>query len=329
MSLSEIRQIFGRDGIRDLVPAYGKLGAITDDTQMSLFTAEALIRGYHRWAGRGIVDLTGVAHHAYLRWLHTQGERSRHHPFAKTGGPWPDGWLVSLPQLHARRAPGNTCLAALIGGERGSPDEPLNDSKGCGAVMRMAPVGLVPSLADAFETGSELGALTHGHPTGYLAAGALALIVARTREGTPIADAVADAVRRLERGRGGEETANALAGALVAAERGSPGAERLEGLGEGWVAEEALAIAVYCALAADSFEEAIVLAVSHGGDSDSTGAICGAILGTAHGPSVIPERWLEPIELLPEITRLADDLATIGDATGEPSDEGFARYPGW
>src|SRR5436305_14060023 len=102
MSLGEIRARFGADGIRDYAPAYGRLGAITDDTQMTLFTAEGLLRAHNRGREKGIWHPPSIVHHAYLRWLHTQGM-----PTAFPGPTKHDGWLVTVPALHSRRAPGN------------------------------------------------------------------------------------------------------------------------------------------------------------------------------------------------------------------------------
>src|SRR5215469_1142760 len=74
MSYANIVREFGPEGIRDFAPAYGRLGAITDDTQMTLFTAEGLLRAYVRGCLKGICHPPSVVHHAYLRWLITQGE---------------------------------------------------------------------------------------------------------------------------------------------------------------------------------------------------------------------------------------------------------------
>ncbi|POX46141.1 ADP-ribosylglycohydrolase, partial [Streptomyces sp. Ru71] len=88
-----------------------------------------------------------------------------------------------------------------------------------------------------------------------------------------------------------------------------PDAERVERLGAGWVAEEALAIGVYCALAAPGVPEALLLAVNHSGDSDSTGSICGNLLGARHGDTGLPHTWLEQVEGRAVTAALADDLA--------------------
>ena len=101
----------------------------------------------------------------------------------------------------------------------------------------------------------------------------------------------------------------------------------MESLGGGWVAEEALAIGLYCALVARDFAHGVLLAVNHGGDSDSTGSIAGNLLGLVQGEKAIPGRWLERLELRDVITEVADDLwAHFGsDARAECHDRD--RYP--
>ena len=80
-------------------------------------------------------------------------------------------------------------------------------------------------------------------------------------------------------------------------------------LGEGWVAEETLAIAVYCSLKyADNFEKAIIASVNHSGDSDSTGSVTGNIMGAIHGYKSIPEKFISNLELKEVILEIADDL---------------------
>src|ERR1700674_3274576 len=98
------------------------------------------------------------------------------------------GWLLEPRNLLSRRAPGTTCLSALHS-SRGKVTRATNDSKGCGGVMRIAPVGMYFAhalsrerhpdrlLSDIFRTGNDLAAITHGHPSGCLSAGALAVMV--------------------------------------------------------------------------------------------------------------------------------------------------------
>jgi ADP-ribosylglycohydrolase len=193
----------------------------------------------------------------------------------------------------------------------GSTQHPLNDSKGCGGVMRIAPVGLASSGGDPFATGCEIAALTHGHPSGFLAAGFLALAVREAAAGTPLREACQEALEELRRHPAHEECTTAVERAMGLANerRGAATPEDVESLGAGWVAEEALAIGVFCALAAPDLESALLLAVNHGGDSDSTGAIAGNLLGASLGEAAIPERWLAVLELRGEVERMAGELA--------------------
>jgi ADP-ribosylglycohydrolase len=305
-SLRAIRARFGAEGLLEPTPAFGRLGAITDDTQMTLFTAEGLILAARDPAFAGLSGTVRSVHRAYLRWLRTQGERSEHPTFERTD----EGWLLGVEALHSRRAPGSTCLSALRGDRMGSTGQPLNFSKGCGGVMRIAPVGLARAVGDPFAAGCEIAAITHGHPTGFLSAGFLALAIRESAAGTPLPAASEEALEELRRHPSHEECAAAVERAisLSVEKRGAPSAEDVASLGEGWVAEEALAIAVFCALAAPDFESALRLAVNHGGDSDSTGAIAGHLLGASSGEAAIPARWLAVLELREEIERLAAEL---------------------
>ena len=325
MSLEEIRGRFGPLGVTGFADGAWPAGSITDDTQMTLFTAEGLLRAQVRGALKGIVHPPSVVDHAYARWLHTQGG---HSPRWREDSY--DGWLVGLPQLHARRAPGGTCLSALAAPQAGTVEQPLNDSKGCGGVMRIAPVGLLAPRDRAFSLGAEVAALTHGHPSGYLAAGFMAAVIAAVRDGEPLGAALDGATVELERHRGAEETLAAISAARRLVDVGAPFGESVEALGGGWVAEEALAIALYAVLATDSFADAVILAVNHGGDSDSTGAIAGNLAGIVFGEQAIPATWLVNLELRDEISRIAEDLhrATKGRAQWDPERE-WDRYPGW
>ncbi len=328
MSLAEIRDRFGADGLTDYASAYGRRGAITDDTQMTLFTADGLLRGWVRASERGIGNPLVAIHRAYYRWLLTQGERP---PTAINAGR--DGWLFQVEDLHSRRAPGMTCLSALREAEDLlSPEIAKNNSKGCGGVMRVAPIGLFASTIGAddrvFDMAAEAAALTHGHPTGFLAAGYLAVMIAAILRGEDVAGGMeaADIYLQSKDGRG--EVQRAVDTARELAARGRPSPEDIENLGGGWVAEEALAIAVCAALVARDFTDGVLLAVNHSGDSDSTGAIAGNLLGAQLGVAAIPIAWLDELELRTEIERIACDLEMIGSGR-IPSGRAWDGYPGW
>lgn len=251
--------------------------------------------------------------------------------FREFGGPAPpDGartWLRGHQWLYARRAPGSTCLHALAearGGEARVSQyggQATNDSKGCGAVMRSAPFGLLPSEPawDAFGLAAEAAGYTHGHPTGRLAAGALAAIISRLVAGDA-PPAAADAALGILAASGHHQETTAAVRRALAADVSRPSAETVETLGGGWTAEEALAIALYAALAfplPGQFLDALSLAVTHSGDSDSTGAICGNILGALHGETALPPQLAFEVEGRGTILQLADDFVWEFTAPGQ------------
>src|SRR5215510_3439728 len=125
ISIHAICSEYGSAGLTDYDVAYGRRGAITDDTQMTLFTAEGLLRAIARRRRDGVYRPSSAIHQAYIRWLRTQSESSRAH-FSEDKM---NGWLIGVKGLHSRRAPGNTCLSALRGEEMGAMQPPLNNSR--------------------------------------------------------------------------------------------------------------------------------------------------------------------------------------------------------
>ena len=323
MGWADIQARFGPKGITEFAPAYGQKGAVTDDTQMMLFTAEGLLRAFVGGSSRGICHVPAVIHHALLRWLLTQD-------YAPVADVQSTGWLIKHQALWSRRAPGNTCIQALAAAKRfGEPAQ--NDSKGCGAVMRVAPCAF---FGNAFEYASESGRLTHGHPSGHLAAGIFADVLQRmVEQGDSLDHALTESLERYGRVVGMDEVRSALERVLFYFYEGfRPTPERIARLGGGWVAEEALAIGVWCALFADSLEHGVVMAVNHDGDSDSTGLNAGHLLGAQCGVGAIPAQWLAQVELRDVIERVAADIERVPrefcGMYGEFDAEIVRDYPG-
>ena len=166
----EILRQYGENGVQGYVEFPDGTGSITDDTQMTLFTAEGILRAHARKKEKGSCDFVAAVRSAYRRWLKTQGGRV---PKTVSEEALDSGWLIHEKQLFAWRAPGNTCICSLeIPAEL---EKVPNDRKGCGTVMRMAPPGLFFAPEEAYEYGCRFSALTHGHPTGITAGGAFAI----------------------------------------------------------------------------------------------------------------------------------------------------------
>lgn len=306
-SLALIRTRFQR-GFANLPIHQGVQGAITDDTQMTLFTAEGLVRAAVRWTLKGICHPPGVIHHALLRWLVTQGETPR----AEVD----DIGLVADRRLHARRAPGLTCLDALRQ-VRNFGAQAMNGSKGCGTIMRVAPLVFVAE-DQIRDLAIECSTLTHGHPTGQEAAAAWALILRSLADGDGLEQAAATHAHSF-----GAETRDAILRGLQTPADGRP--ETTEQLGGGWTAEEALSIAIHACRCARDLEHGLIVAVTHSGDSDSTGAIAGNALGLMFPGQARSHRWAAQVECRDLIGRMAMDLAMA--MSGE-MDDLVTRYPG-
>jgi ADP-ribosylglycohydrolase len=315
IKLDEIKSRFGEEGITDLeLDQYTGKALISDDTQMTLFTADGLIWAYDRMSERGIGSFAGSGtYQSYLRWLYTQTRTlpDEHYDWLLDPQPHEAGSsILQYKELYSARAPGNTCLSALESNKMGTIERPINNSKGCGGVMRVAPVGLFlhKDPEQAFRVAAEIAAITHGHPSGYLAAGSLAVIIAELLNGKSLSESTEDAIAILKSYPHHEETLKSIEGAVELVKSDVDSGEAISQLGEGWVAEEALAIALYCALKETDFRKALILSVNHDGDSDSTGSICGNIIGACQGLKAVPEEWANQVELKELIVDLVGRL---------------------
>ncbi|MDR1801237.1 MAG: ADP-ribosylglycohydrolase family protein [Lachnospiraceae bacterium] len=318
MRMEQIRGAYGEKGIQGLCLDMTKGKAIiSDDTQMTLFTADGLMNAHIRTKrdGMGSPTESGI-YQSYMKWLYTQ-----------TNDPNGKKWLhrneceylysfciEDIPDLYERRAPGMTCLSALESNLFGTIEHPINQSKGCGGVMRVAPIGLFyyDEPWRAFEVACEAAALTHGHPTGFLSAGFFAMMIAFFVGGKKtLHGSIMRSLDYLREHPDYEETEKAITKAIQFAYSDKSPEVAIRSIGEGWVAEEALAIAIYCALKGKDFTEAVTMAVNHDGDSDSTGAICGNLLGACYGMRGIPSGWVEYLELADFIIKTADLLIEV------------------
>lgn len=322
LSLESIQESFGPNGLEDFAPAYGRIGAITDDTQMTLFTAEGLLRAFVRARTRGICNVSSVVMRAYRRWLETQ-EKSFNE--RDTSAP---GWLYHIEPLWSQRAPGTTCISALRAPRSGDDQAVDNDRKGAGGIMRIGPVammyaGIDDAADDVFELAMQCARMTHGHPSGYLAAGAFAVILHALLCRKSLGHGITLATEYLITSNGGDESLSAMQLAQKLAQDGVEAKAALARIGEAWVAEEALGVSIYCALTAPDFSSGVLSAVNHDGDSDTTGLLVGQLLGAQFGLGGIPSYWIDAVELKDEILKIAQDLT---EHHQWEDDEGMVEY---
>lgn len=301
-----IREKYGAAGIQTLAQA-GHPALVSDDTQMTLFAANAIV-----YTSRQGGSLRENLWKAYREWLGTQGDTSR-----MDDPDHPSMWVYREPRMHARRAPGNSCLSAICYSPHGGAmEKPVNNSKGCGTVMRAAPFGLASrTYGGAEEMAAADAALTHGHPLAWSSSELLAKLISWVVHEHPDRGTyrLEDVIPHLGKGRDPAAYALVNRAAALALDPLVSDLDGIHALGEGWVAEEALAIAVFCAVRyQDDFAAAIRAAVNHKGDSDSTGAICGNIMGAWLGKEAVEAAFdLDALELRDVIEKMATELFEV------------------
>ncbi|MBR1716640.1 MAG: ADP-ribosylglycohydrolase family protein [Paludibacteraceae bacterium] len=337
MSRNQVLTKYGSKGITAFELSGNGKALISDDTQMTLFTANGLLFGVTRFCTHGVLGagLKDFVRYAYMDWYETQ-------TYVEDYNAYHYCWIRDIAELNVRRASGNTCMSALDAIKRHK--EVQNDSKGCGGVMRVTPVGLM-AAADAqvrvkncsgkdvprrtwdnkeiVRLGGDCAELTHKHPLGYLPAAYLAdliyyIMMYDGKITLPVFEQFlheVDADCRSEYKNPKEQKALDELWLLIekafrlASDSHMADEYAIPQLGEGWTGDEALAIALYCTMRhLDIYEDAIIAAVNHDGDSDSTGAICGNIMGTIVGFDGIPNHFIQHLELKDLIIDLADDL---------------------
>ncbi len=327
-SEGQIFSRYGKSGITEyeLDRVTGK-ALISDDTQMALFTANGLLVGDTRGCMRGIQgNPRGYVAMAYQDWLRTQDiswQESRELPRGYMRGCV--SWLSDVPELYSRRAPGNTCLSALQRQRDGQGyvddyvKNPQNTSKGCGGIMRIAPLALNYhriGIRDLDLEGAEIAAITHGHSMGYMPAAVLTHVINRIvfpEKEMSLKEIILEARDTVAEifceDKHISELTEIINLAVALSENDEPDLDNIHKLGEGWVAEETLGIALFCALRyQNDFSAGVIAAVNHKGDSDSTGAVAGNILGALLGFDAIEDKWKKNLELYDVIIEIADDI---------------------
>jgi ADP-ribosylglycohydrolase len=247
MNWKKIRKIYGSSGITSL-ESHGSKVEISDDTQMTLFTGEGLLNWLSSESKEDGPEV--YLNQAYLDWYATQRQTAGYKPYTQ---------LYGIKELHQLRAPGNACLAALRSqknGEFGTVEKPVNNSKGCGGIMRAAPAGLIEEKEGwtAASLGAKAAAITHGHPLGYLPAALLAetvheIVYKDPKKERELTDLLRSALRKVKlqfpQEREMETLEELTEQAIQLARKDEEDHKALRILGEGWTGEETWAVAVF------------------------------------------------------------------------------------
>lgn len=271
---------------------------VSVNTQLILFTLDGLINTKNN-------DYSTYLYDSYRHWYNTQNQ-------GHLATMYPSRLKDNL-KLHQVRAPGATCLKSLklnIPGEIGFP---LNNSKGCGAVVRCAPIALmVENYSLACQIAMENAALTHSHPLGYLTAGFLSYLLNRlTYEQLSLKIIIEQGIEYFQSLDISlklylEQLIELIKLACKLSENDLSDQVNLQQLGLGWTAEEALAIAIYsCLRYPTKIKDSLMCSINHLGNSDACGSICGNIMGCLIGFDNLSKQYnLNDLEIYTELNEL-------------------------
>ncbi len=305
---------YGQQEIKKPLLSKHEVAEISDDTQMTLFTAEGLIWAEAVRKKNGYSSIPARCFCSYQRWLYTQ-----QYPLAQPDYEWMiqderlemDSPLLKTKELYHRRMPKKTCIESLLEAkeqEYGTIIQPINREKGSGAVVRVAPIGLAfhDNPKQAFEAGCDVAAITHTHPTAYYSAGVFSAMISYLLMGSTVEEAASEAVSLLERCPSAAETIGAVKQAKSKELLKAPAEQAVKTFGTGAISKDALAIGIYCALRYEKeYKNAVCLAANHEGDTCAGTVICGSLLGAEHGITGLEEDWIKQIECKDLILKMA------------------------
>ncbi|MGB1289312.1 MAG: ADP-ribosylglycohydrolase family protein, partial [Aggregatilineales bacterium] len=218
-------------------------------------------------------------------------------------------WALS-PENN--RAPGRTCMNGSLAFGNGVSwrESGVEYSKGCGSAMRVATIGYLYQHDEAKlrEVAHYSGIITHGHKTAIAASIGAAYLVKLALDGVPVSEYM---TRVMQFCAGiSDEFDNAILRVGHVLGWGSE-EKALTHLGEGWIAEEAVALSLYCVLKyPDDYVACVRRGANTDGDSDSIACIAGGILGARLGMSTIPDDWIERCENRDYLSELAGRMAS-------------------
>jgi ADP-ribosylglycohydrolase len=283
---------------------------ISDNTQLASFTLDGLVWAHERAVRRGVYAYIPCLFYSYQKWYYTQTRNlaDKNYSFILSGE------ILDWEDLFARRGTGITSLTALAGSienKYGTLKNHINNSRGCGSLVRVAPIGLYfwRFPENAFRIGAESSALTHGHTDAILSSGFYAAFVANIVAGRTMRESAEEALDILETQEGHENSSMIIRRSLALVDENTSLNKAASEIGEGLAAPEAAALAIYiCLKYMDDFDGAILAAMTFKGNNASVAPIVGNALGTFYGVSAIPQRWMNEVELADLMIHGADLL---------------------
>lgn len=296
-TINQIKSLYGNEGIG---LNHINHWTVSDDTQMTLFCLDAIINFLSNQNCKislnnsiviNKIDLISYIYEAYKNWFTTQTVTYQNNNSTYFDRNYKNNKsLLDYKSLYVKQAPGITCLTALGSNKCGTIEYPINESKGCGGIMRVAPIALLPiNIEEIFELGSMQAVITHGHKEGYLSSGFCSVMLHQLATGSNLSNAYETAKKILLQ----QPNNQFLLSYLQKVEHSfknkfNNAVDMNTQIGEGWVAEETLGIALYSLYHATSFEDCLYISANHSGDSDSTASVACQLYAAQYG---LPDQY--------------------------------------
>ena len=305
LKVDEIKSKWGDKGLTEPI---GEVIKVTDDTQMAISVSKAVMKSYQQ----NDIDKTVFEEelvNEFVLWLNDE---------------------------ENNRAPGMTCLTSCENLEKGMPwqEATAHNSKGCGANMRVTPIGLLKFKGQNFtnekiaKIAQFQSAITHAHPTALVASELTAITIIKIIEGVKPMRLIDELLKYANNqkgkyyedwlsniwerpgmsneihfiNRGWNDCIQVLKNVKRGVRENNKLTDPCEITGEGWIAEESFGTALLCFLLfPDDTVKTLIRAVNTKGDSDSIACIAGAFAGAKNGLKSIPKDWVKRIEYRKEL----------------------------
>ena len=325
-SYSAIIAKYGENGIQAMSIDESGEALITDDTQMTIYTAQGLIHALKHNSSSD--EMVVEVHKSYLRWigslLHNQPELTDLYRALYSADELLHNDLLESGEnrgLDKKMCRGGSTFTALLSGNRYSTSNPAPEGVRCGTIMRSAPIALCcyrnPELA--FSVGCECAALTHGDPTAYLSAGVMCMLISHLLSGMEMREAIDHSLQYLGKQPNSTLLLHVLQkGVNLAQSPSLRPIDDIKQIGKGWRADENLSIVLYCCIRFDkNVKDALLACVNHDGDSDSVAAVCGNVMGAYVGRGGLPEEFVNHIQFKDLLVRQANELLRGSEIVGK------------
>ncbi len=304
---------YGKKGITTIEVDCDNRARITDNTQLTIFTMDALIRTYTKYylykkTGMGEIN----TYTSYLRWQYTQGRKV---PESRAIDFLNDNYLMNYQELKYERCAEKYTKEILCNDIKNSKLEGINDNKGYLCLTKTAPVGLVfyKDDNDAFEMAIKIAKITHGHPSAYISAGIFSVIIANLCRGKDLNESIQKALDIAKQHKESKQVIDKINFAYRLSKDKYHYTEKLDDFGICENADDVLAATIYiCLIFQDKdISDALLFSVNNNCLGNNIASVVGNILGLYNGLDIISTEWSKKIELYKLIKDISFDLYSV------------------